>query len=115
MLSILCLILSVWIIAAGRTNERLQQQLQNQQAEIDRGNAGRQIGSSILRDMIAASATNREMRAVLEKNGFVRPQTQGSPVIKIEKAVPEENSMAKNVSTSGKKTTGKAVKNGSGK
>lgn len=72
-MSIVCLILAVWIIGAGRGNEKLQAKLQAQQVDIDRGNAARQLGNRIVQDMIAVTSTNRGMKTILEKFGFVPP------------------------------------------
>ena len=70
-LSVGCLVMAIWIMGAGRANEKLQARLQAQQAEIDRGNLSRQIGNRIIQDMVACSSTNAAMRNVLEKYGFV--------------------------------------------
>jgi len=73
-LSVVCLVMAIWVIGTGRSNEKLQAKLQAQQVEIDRGNVSRQVGNRIVQDMVAAGATNREMRAVLQKYGMT-PQT----------------------------------------
>lgn len=85
-LSVGCLILAVWIIGAGRANERLQAKLQAQQLDIERGNVSRQIGNRIVQDMVASGTTNKAMRSVLEKYGFV-PGPSAPSVIKPDRQV----------------------------
>jgi hypothetical protein len=100
-LSVICLILAVWIIGAGRANEKLQAKLQVQQADIDRGNMSRQLGSRIVQEMVATASTNREMRAILEKYGFVPPAVPPSTGGKPEKMFsPQGKSKEKNVKSS---------------
>ncbi len=85
-LSVGCLILAIWIIGAGRANERLQAQLQAQQLDIERGNVSRQIGNRIVQDMVSASSTNKAVQSVLEKYGFV-PRTSAPVSVRPEKQV----------------------------
>ena len=86
-MSIICLILAVWIIGAGRANEKLQARLQAQQVDIERGNVSRQVGNRIIQDMIVASSTNREMKTILEKYGFSPQVAPVAPASKPEKPV----------------------------
>ncbi len=69
-LSALCLILSIWVIALGKSNQHLQQELQSQQNDINRGTASQQAGSMILKEMGQAAVTDDKMKEVLAKNGF---------------------------------------------
>ncbi|MDD4871814.1 MAG: hypothetical protein PHR77_14750 [Kiritimatiellae bacterium] len=103
-LSIICLILAVWIIGVGRTNEKLQAKIQAQQVDIDRGNMSRQVGSRIIQDMIAVSASNHEIRAILETYGFVPSTVQSFSGSKQEKLFfPKSQTKGKDLkSTAGK-------------
>jgi len=86
-LSVGCLILAVWIIGSGRSNERLQAKLQVQQVDIERGNVSRQIGNRIVQDMVASGSTNKAMQTLLGKYGLV-PRASSVPVsIKSEKQI----------------------------
>ena len=87
LLSVGCLALAIWIIGAGRANERLQAKLQIQQAEIERGNIARQVGSRIVQDMMAVSSTNSGIKVILEKYGFVPPSVVPPVSVKPDKQV----------------------------
>lgn len=77
-LAAVCLILSIWIIAAGSSNQKLQtelskqqQQLQAQQEQINAGNViSQQIGPNILRDMAMVSVEDDAMKQLLSKHGY---------------------------------------------
>ncbi len=69
-LSALCLILSIWVIVLGRSNQHLQQELQAQQNDINKGSAAQQVGSTILREMGQVALGDEKMKEVLAKNGF---------------------------------------------
>ena len=76
-ISALCFLLSITVILLGNSNQKLQNalqkqqtQLQSQQEEINRGNAGQQVGSNILRDMATVSVDDKAMKDVLAKHGY---------------------------------------------
>ncbi len=53
-LALVCLGLSVAAVISGRANQKLQAELQTQQAEINRGNLSQQVGTSLVRDIAVA-------------------------------------------------------------
>jgi signal transduction histidine kinase len=65
-----CLILAIVGIWLSRSNQGLQNQLQDQQNEINRGNLTQQIGTNILRDMGSVALKNDKMKELLGKHGF---------------------------------------------
>jgi membrane protein YdbS with pleckstrin-like domain len=98
-LSVGCLIVAGWIIAAGRANERLQTKFQVQQIEIERGNMSRQLGSRIVQDMMTASSSNSGIRAILEKYGIAAVPPKA---VKAEKQVLPQAKTKGSRSTAGK-------------
>jgi len=76
-LSLVPLILVIYLIfmgqanqAQGQKNQDLQVQLQNQQAEINKGSMSQQIGVNMLKDIAQASLKNDKLKDVLTKNGY---------------------------------------------
>ena len=69
-LGILCLGLSIGAIATGRANQRLQVELQAQQAEINKGAVSQQVGTNLVRDIAVAATANERLRELLARNGF---------------------------------------------
>lgn len=61
---------AVMIIVSGQNARRIERILNNQQAEINKGQLSNQIGIALLQDMAAASANSPKMRDLLEKHGF---------------------------------------------
>ena len=69
----LCFVLSLAVISTGRTSQKLQTELQQQQSEINSGllsQRGQQLGNSILQDMASVSAQNPRMHKLLADNGY---------------------------------------------
>ena len=72
-LGALCLVLAIAVISTGKTTQRLQNELQRQQGEINNGllsQRGQQLGNSILQDMVSVSARNTKMHKLLGDNGY---------------------------------------------
>ena len=81
-LGAICLVLSITTIVLGRSNNSLQLQQQQQQAEINRGNMSVQIGQNILRDMAEISLKNEKIKQVLANSGYtvnIAPKASPSP------------------------------------
>jgi hypothetical protein len=76
--SALCLVLSIVLFAVGSSNQTLQNEVQAQQAElqkqqedINRGNSiSQQVGPALLRDMAVASTKDEKMKSLLAANGY---------------------------------------------
>ena len=71
-----CFILSITLVFLGVRNHglqadvrRLQAEVQTQQQQIDGGSAVSQIAPNLVRDMVAISADNPSMQAILSKLG----------------------------------------------
>ncbi len=99
----LCLILSIWIIAAGSANQRLQteltqqqQKLQAQQEQINAGNViSQQVGPNILRDMAMVSVEDQAMKDLLAKHGYtVNVQATPAPATGTETTAPDSTPAA---------------------
>lgn len=84
----LCLVLSIIVFWVGNSNQSLQlevqkqqQKLQEQQAEIQKGDTfSRQIGPALLQEMAQVSVKNEKMKALLGKHGYtVNVQPPASP------------------------------------
>ncbi|TAN39047.1 MAG: hypothetical protein EPN23_00615 [Verrucomicrobia bacterium] len=72
-LAALCLVLGLAVISTGKTSQKLQTELQQQQSEINNGllsQRGQQLGNSILQDMVSVSARNPRMYKLLGENGY---------------------------------------------
>jgi|SoiMethySBSTD1v2_1073268.scaffolds.fasta_scaffold07130_5 hypothetical protein len=72
-----CFILSVTLIVIGlRYNglqadvQRLQAEVQTQQQQIDGGSAVSRIAPNLVREIVAMSADNPAMKAILTKHGY---------------------------------------------
>ena len=76
--SALCLLLSIVLFWEGGANQGLQNEVQAQQAklqqqqdEINKGNAiSQQVGPNLLRDMAVSSTKDEKMKALLSKHGY---------------------------------------------
>ena len=71
-----CFILCVTLVFLGVRNHglqadvrRLQAEIQTQQQQIDGGNAVSRIAPNLVREMVAMSADNPSMRAILTRHG----------------------------------------------
>jgi hypothetical protein len=69
-LSAVALLLTITLIVTGKTNQDIQQELQKQQTEINKGQVSQQIGTALLRDMAVASVNNSKIKDLLAKHGF---------------------------------------------
>jgi hypothetical protein len=68
----LCLVISVTAVLLTKSNQRLQQDVQNKQQQLSSGilgPQGQQIASAILQEMVAVAATNGAMRQMLARHG----------------------------------------------
>lgn len=85
--SALCVLLSVWLILLGSSNQSLQaelqkqqQQFQTQQEQINAGNIiSQQVGPNLLRDMAMVSVENQAMKDLLAKHGYTVTQATPAP------------------------------------
>jgi NADH:ubiquinone oxidoreductase subunit 6 (subunit J) len=75
-LSVVVLLLTITLIVTGKTNQDIQQQLQKQQLEINKGQVSQQIGTALLKDMAVASVNNSKIKDLLAKHGFTVSQNQ---------------------------------------
>jgi predicted Holliday junction resolvase-like endonuclease len=69
-LGVVCLVLSVSAIVSGKANTRLQQELQAQQIEINKGMQSQQVATNLLRDIGPAATKNSKLKDLLTRNGF---------------------------------------------
>ena len=69
-LGLVCLLLSVIVIIYGRSNQKLQAQVQAQQVEINKGIQSQQIGANLVRDIAVAATKNEKLKDLLARNGF---------------------------------------------
>jgi hypothetical protein len=72
-LAALCLVLGLAVVSTGKTSQKLQNEIQQQQGEINSGllsQSGQQVGNNILQDMVAVAARNPRMHKLLGDNGY---------------------------------------------
>lgn len=77
-----CLCLSLVTIVFARQNQKLQAEVQAQQAIINKGALSQQIGTNLLREMGTAAQTDDKMKDLLKENGYnfsVNPMSSGTP------------------------------------
>ena len=104
-LAAICLLLSIWIIFAGSSNQKLQtelskqqQQLQAQQEQINAGNViSQQVGPNILRDMAMVSVEDQAMKDLLAKHGYTvnvqaTPAPESAPAAETPASTPASDS-----------------------
>ncbi len=65
-----CLCLSLVTIVFARQNQKLQAEVQAQQAIINKGALSQQIGTNLLREMGTAAQTDDKMKDLLKENGY---------------------------------------------
>ena len=73
------------LIALNEKNMDLQNQMQAQQQEINKGSMAQQVGTNMLRDIGQASLKDDKLKDVLTKSGFsvnVAPAPGSSPAAK---------------------------------
>ena len=79
-LGIACVCLSLVTIVFARENQKLQGEIQLQQAAINKGALSQQVGSNLLREMAAVAQTDERMRDLLKNNGYnLAPQPTAAP------------------------------------
>ncbi|HEY2711267.1 MAG TPA: hypothetical protein VGI60_02035 [Chthoniobacterales bacterium] len=79
-LGIVCICLSVVAILFARQNQKLQSEIQLQQATINKGALSQQVGANLLREMVAVAESDERMRDLLKNNGYnPAPQATASP------------------------------------
>jgi DNA-binding transcriptional regulator of glucitol operon len=69
-IGVACLCLSLVTIVFARQNRKLQEVVQAQQAIINKGSLGQQIGANLLREMAAVAQTDEKMRQLLQAKGY---------------------------------------------
>jgi hypothetical protein len=69
-IGVACLCLSLVTIVFARQNRKLQEVVQAQQAIINKGALGQQIGANLLREMAAVAQTDEKMRQLLQAKGY---------------------------------------------
>jgi hypothetical protein len=69
-IGVACLCLSLVTIVFARQNRKLQEVVQAQQAIINKGSLGQQIGANLLREMTAVAQTDEKMRQLLQAKGY---------------------------------------------
>jgi hypothetical protein len=72
-MGVAALALSVGVVVVVDANQRLQRDMQNQQARLSGsviGAQGQQISGAIIRDMASASVNNVRMRDLLTRHGY---------------------------------------------
>jgi hypothetical protein len=69
-LGALCVFLSLVTIVFASQNRKLQENVQAQQAIINKGSLSQQLGANLLREMGAVAQTDEKMRALLQENGY---------------------------------------------
>ena len=69
-LGVLCLCLSLVTIVFASQNRKLQEDVQAQQAIINKGSLSQQLGANLVREMGAVAQTDEKMRALLQENGY---------------------------------------------
>jgi hypothetical protein len=69
-IGVACLCLSLVTIVFARQNRKLQEVVQAQQAIINKGALGQQIGANLLREMAAVAQTDEKMRELLQAKGY---------------------------------------------
>jgi signal transduction histidine kinase len=67
---LVCLCLSLVSIVFARQNQKLQTQLQAQQAMINKGALSQQIGTNLVREMATLAQTDGKMKQLLKDNGY---------------------------------------------
>lgn len=79
-LGIACICLSLVTIVFARENQKLQSEIQLQQAAINKGALSQQIGTNLLREMAVVAQTDERMRDLLKDYGYnLAPQPTASP------------------------------------
>ncbi len=71
-----CAVISVALVILSQMNVSMQAQIQIRQQQLNSGimgPQGQQIANSILQDMEASAASNRDMRDLLGKHGYNIP------------------------------------------
>jgi hypothetical protein len=73
-LGLSCVAMALVLVHTARGNQKLQEQLMAQQqavqVEVNRGQASRQVGENVLRDIGVSALTNMTMRQLLQRNGY---------------------------------------------
>lgn len=78
-LALIPLILVINLIFIGQKNQSLQNQLQGQQEQINKGSMTQQIGVNILKEIAAASVKDDKLKDVLTKSGYSVTVSSPSP------------------------------------
>jgi hypothetical protein len=81
-LAIIPLVMVISLIFMGQKNQSLQNTLQGQQEDINKGSMSQQIGVSLLKEIAQASVKDDALKDVLSKSGYtvsVNPVASPSP------------------------------------
>jgi len=81
LLSLGSLVAVVCLILFGRENQGLQIELQKQQEVISKGTFSQQIGSSLLRDMVAVAGKNANIKNILVMHGYAKGANEGPAAV----------------------------------
>ena len=75
-----CFCLTLVSIVFARANQKLQAEVQAQQALINKGAISQQIGANLLREMAAVAQTDEKMKALLRDRGYnLAPSPAATP------------------------------------
>jgi len=76
LMGLVCVALSITLIIASNTNQKIQLKIQNQQQYLNSGilgQQGQQIAGSIIQEMDKVAVSNSNIRFILEQYGFRKP------------------------------------------
>lgn len=68
--AVACVCLTLVCIVFARQNQKLQAEVQAQQALINKGALSQQIGGNLVREMAAVAQTDDKMKELLSSNGY---------------------------------------------
>ncbi len=70
LVGIACVCLSLVTIVFARQNQKLQAEVQAQQATINKGALSQQIGANLLREMASSAQNDERMKDLLKRTGY---------------------------------------------
>ena len=80
-LGIICLALTIALIAAAQGNDHLQAQLQGQQQQINLGNMSQQLFQNVAQDIASVynQTRNEKLKSLLAQNGISINEASPTP------------------------------------
>lgn len=69
-LSALCLLAALTLVAVSAANRSIERGLQEQQMVINKGQVTQQLGNAIIRDLAGLSVNNSKIRELLSRHGI---------------------------------------------